>query len=114
VSLTVGPNVVGTLGVANHVEIASQLEVAIRRTGKTVYRFVIGKLNPAKLANFSDIDVFVLISCPENSLLDCRDYFQPIVTPFEMELACNPRRQWTGKCELDFNQLLPGIVRVAW
>ena len=98
------------MGVAKHIDIASQLEAAIRRAGKAVYRFVVGKLNAAKLANFSDVDVFVLVACPENSLLDRRDYLQPIVTPFEMELACNPERQWTGKCELDFSQLLPGIT----
>ena len=36
-----------------------------------VYTFVVGKLSPAKLANFSDVDVFVLISCPEHSLVYC-------------------------------------------
>jgi len=99
---------IGTLGVANHLDIASQLEATIRRAGKAVYRFVVGKPNTAKLANFSDIDIFVLIACPENSLIDSKEFFQPIVSPFEMELACNPQRQWTGKCELDFQQLLPG------
>jgi len=99
---------VGTLGVANHLDIASQLASVIRRAGKAVYQFVVGKPNTAKLANFSDIDIFVLIACPENSLLDSKEFFRPIVTPFEMELACNPVRQWTGTCELDFRQLLPG------
>jgi len=102
---------IGTLGVADYLDIASQLESTIRRAGKAVYRFVVGKLNPAKLANFSDIDIFVLIACPENSLLDSKEFFQPIVTPFEMELACSPQRQWTGTCELDFRQLLPGDLR---
>jgi len=101
---------IGTLGVANHLDIAAQLEATICRAGKAVYRFVVGKPNTAKLANFSDIDIFVLIACPENSLLDSREFFQPIVSPFEMELACNPQRQWTGNCELDFHQLLPGDV----
>jgi len=99
---------IGTLGVANHLDIALQLESAIRLAGKAVYRFVVGKPNTAKLANFSDIDIFVLIACPENSLIDSKEFFRPIVTPYEMELACNPQRQWTGTCELDFRQLLPG------
>ena len=99
---------IGTLGVANYLDIASQIEATIRRAGKAVYRFVVGKPNTAKLANFSDIDIFVLIACPENSLIDSKEFFQPVVSPFEMELACNPQRQWTGKCELDFHQLLPG------
>ena len=100
----------GTLAVANHLDVASQLESTIRGAGKAVYRFVVGKLNAAKLANFSDMDVFVLIACAENSLIDSKEFLRPIVTPFEMELACNPRRQWTGTCELDFRHLLPGDV----
>jgi len=99
---------IATLGVANHLDVASQLETTIRQAGKTVYRFVVGKPNTEKLANFSDIDIFVLIACAENSLIDSKEFFQPIVTPFEMELACNPHRQWTATCELDFRQLLPG------
>jgi len=99
---------VGTLGVASHLDIALQLESALRRAGKSVYRFVVGKPNTAKLANFSDIDIFVLIACPENSLIDSKEFYRPIITPLEMELACNPQRQWTGTCELDFRQLLPG------
>jgi len=101
---------VGTLGVANHVDIASQLASAARSAGKTVYRFVVGKPNTAKLANFCDIDIFVLIACPENSLIDSKEFFRPIITPFEMELACNPQRQWMGTCQLDFRQLLPGDI----
>jgi len=99
---------IGTLGVANHLDITSQLEAQISRAGKAVYHFVVGKPNTAKLANFSDIDIFVLIACPENNLIDSKEFFQPVVTPFEMALACNPQQQWTGKCELDFRQLLPG------
>ena len=34
------------------------------------YTFVVGKINPEKLANFMGIDVFVLIACPENSLIN--------------------------------------------
>jgi len=105
---------VGTLGVANHLNIASHLSSTICRAGKSVYQFVVGKPNTAKLANFSDIDIFVLIACPENSLLDSKEFFQPIITPFEMELACNPLRQWTGTCDVDFRQLLPGDRHLAF
>ena len=31
-----------------------------------------GKLNPAKLANFMEIDVYVLIAAPEESLVDSK------------------------------------------
>jgi len=99
---------IGTLGVADYLRISSRLEALLRQAGKAVYRFVVGKLNTAKLANFADIDVFVLVACPENSLVDSKEFYRPIVTPFEMEIACCADRQWTGIYEVDFRQLLPG------
>jgi len=98
----------GTLGVANYLQVADKIEELAKRAGKAVYRFVVGKLNVAKLANFADIDVFVLVACPENSLLDSKEFYQPIVTPFELEIACDSSRQWTGNYELDFKQLFLG------
>ena len=52
------------------------------------YTVAIGKLNVPKMANFLEIDVYVLVACPENSLIDSRDFYKPVITPFEMELAC--------------------------
>lgn len=34
------------------------------------YTIAVGKLNVAKLANFMEIDVYVLVACPEASLVD--------------------------------------------
>lgn len=99
---------VGTLGVRDYAQIVQKIETVARRAGKAVYRFVVGKLNAPKLANFADIDVFVLVACPENSLLDSKEFYQPIVTPFELEIACDSSRQWTGNYELDFKQLFLG------
>ena len=45
--------------------------------------FLIGKINPAKLLNFPEIDVFVLVACPENSLLDSKVLFKPVVSETE-------------------------------
>ena len=52
------------------------------------YTVAVGKLNVPKLANFLEIDIYVLVACPENSLVDSHDFFKPVITPFEMELAC--------------------------
>ena len=84
------------------------------------------------MANFLEIDVFVLVACPENSLVDSQDLYKPVVTPFEMEIACiryvnrtkqanNMRtrtaqcccfisrpKEWTGEYSTDYQQLLPG------
>ena len=43
------------------------------------------------------MDAFVLVACPENSLgLDSREYLKPVVTPFELDLALNKDREWSG------------------
>ena len=69
------------------------------------YTIAVGKLNPAKMANFMEIDIFVLVACPENSLVESQvvcvcvcvympcdvrvqEFYRPVVTPFEMEVAC--------------------------
>lgn len=99
---------VGTLGVADYLGVIEQLKETIRRAGKKSYMFAMGKLNVPKLANFLEIDIFVLIACPENSLLDSSDFYKPVVTPFEMEVACNKNREWSEEYVTDFRHLLPG------
>ncbi|KAL2085634.1 hypothetical protein ACEWY4_018954 [Coilia grayii] len=99
---------VGTLGVASYLAIIDRLKESIRRAGKKSYMFAMGKLNVAKLANFLEIDIYVLVACPENSLLDSSEFYRPVVTPFEMEVACNSNREWTGDYITDFRDLLPG------
>lgn len=100
---------VGTLGVANYLSIIEQLKESIRKAGKKSYMFAMGKINVPKLANFLEIDVYVLVACPENSLLDSSEFYRPVVTPFEMEVACNKHREWSGEYITDFQDLLPGM-----
>ncbi|KZW01803.1 diphthamide biosynthesis protein [Exidia glandulosa HHB12029] len=99
--------VVGTLGVASYLPLITHLRAALARRGKKVYTLAVGKLNPAKLANFPDVGCFVLVACPQTSVVDARDYFAPVVTPFELLLALAPGEPvWTGDYELDFSRLL--------
>ncbi|NXU93478.1 DPH2 synthase, partial [Xiphorhynchus elegans] len=99
---------VGTLGVAGYLTLLQHLRELLLRAGKRSYTLAVGKPNPAKLANFPEVDVFVLVACAQNSLLDSSDFYRPIVTPYELELACNPAREWTGNYLTDFRDLLPG------
>ena len=99
---------VGTLGVSNYLEMFNRLKMLLKKAGKKVYSFIVGKINVAKLANFLEIDIFVMIACPENTLLDSSEFYKPVVTPYEMELACNSQREWTGDYVTDFSQLLEG------
>ena len=80
----------------------------IEDAGKRAYILSIGKINPAKIGNFQDIEVFVNIACPESTvnLMDhSSDYYHPIVTPFELDLALNSR-DWTGKYSVEFSELV--------
>lgn len=115
---------VGTLGVHSYLPLLQHLRALLtsRKSARKVYTISVGKLNPAKLANFQEIDVFVLVACPENTLVDSKEFFRPIVTPFEMQLAVNAaeRQQrgeegvdWSGKYVLDLDKLVPPHLRDA-
>ncbi|BGP08710.1 Diphthamide biosynthesis protein 2 [Rhodotorula toruloides] len=96
---------VGTLGVAAYLPLITHLRQLIASHHKKSYTVAVGKLNPAKLANFIEVECFVLVACPENSMIDSKDFLRPIVTPFELELALTSKA-WTGDYILDFAQLL--------
>ena len=57
----------------------------LSRAHKKSYTISVGKLNPAKLANFMEIECFVLVACPENSVIDAKvcigGKFLPIECP---------------------------------
>ncbi|KAJ1956908.1 Diphthamide biosynthesis protein 2 [Dispira parvispora] len=98
--------VAGTLGVAAFRDVLTHLKQIIQASGKKYYEFVMGKLNVAKLANFMEIDVFVLVACPENSLIDSKEFYRPVVTPFELQLSLQTELEWTGRFVTDFQTLL--------
>ncbi|KAJ1932522.1 Diphthamide biosynthesis protein 2, partial [Linderina macrospora] len=52
--------VVGTLAATRYLSVVESLKAMIRRAHKKFYVFVVGKLNVPKLANFAEIEVFVL------------------------------------------------------
>jgi diphthamide biosynthesis protein 2 len=82
---------IGTLGIKNFREVINRMKQVIKAADKKFYIVSIGKPNPPKLANFAEIGAFVMVGCPENSLLDCAEFYQPIVTPYELEIACVDR-----------------------
>ncbi|KAI0028210.1 putative diphthamide synthesis protein-domain-containing protein [Vararia minispora EC-137] len=97
---------VGTLGVASYLPLIKHLRQTLARAHKKSYTIAVGKLNPAKLANFAEVECFVLVACPENSLIDAKDFYRPIVTPFELQIALQFEPTWNGKYVLDFERLL--------
>ncbi|CAK5278747.1 unnamed protein product [Mycena citricolor] len=97
---------VGTLGVASYLPLIKHLRGLISRANKKSYTLCVGKLNPAKLANFIEVECFVLVACPENSLIDNKEFLRPVVTPFELETALQAEHSWSGRYVLDFGSLL--------
>ncbi|KIJ50390.1 hypothetical protein M422DRAFT_204294 [Sphaerobolus stellatus SS14] len=98
--------IVGTLGVASYLPLISNLRELIRRHKKKSYTLSVGKINPAKLGNFAEIECFVMVACPENSVIDTKEFYRPIVTPFELSLALNPKPIWPGNYILDFEHVM--------
>ncbi|PWN28601.1 diphthamide biosynthesis protein [Jaminaea rosea] len=115
---------VGTLGVKSYLPLLKSLRSLLTSKRRKVYTISVGKLNPAKLANFQEVDVFVLLACHENALLDAagadgggvrqthssRDFLRPIVTPWEMLLAL--RGEEAGATEWAKGEYVLGMDRV--
>jgi diphthamide biosynthesis enzyme Dph1/Dph2-like protein len=57
---------------ASYLPLIAHLRQVLARAHKKAYTISVGKLNPAKLANFPEIECFVLVACPENSLVDAK------------------------------------------
>lgn len=50
-----------------------------------------------------------MIACPENDLYNSRDFYKPIIYPFELELALNSNREsYYDYHVTDYDELLPG------
>jgi diphthamide biosynthesis protein 2 len=93
----------------------SHVQKLISAAGKKSYTFVVGKVNPAKVANFAEISGWVVIGCWESSLIESRDFYKPLITPFELELALmnDKDRLWSGDWRSDFDALLSKEVETS-
>ncbi|OQS05688.1 diphthamide biosynthesis protein [Thraustotheca clavata] len=99
----------GTLGVAKYLDVVNTMQSLISKCGRKSYTFVVGKINVPKLSNFAEIDLFVLVACPENTLFDSTEYFKPIITPYELSLALDDSLQWSAQYKSDFQDVLPTL-----
>ncbi|ROV94273.1 hypothetical protein VMCG_08625 [Cytospora schulzeri] len=88
---------INTLSVANYLSSIDAIRKQIAAAGKKSYTVVVGKLNPAKLANFAEMDAWVVVGCWESSLVEeDAGFYRPVLTPFELEVALMPdeERVW--------------------
>ncbi|KAJ9661589.1 Diphthamide biosynthesis protein 2 [Coniosporium apollinis] len=99
---------INTLSVRNYIHILNHVKEQIAAAGKKSYTFVVGKVNAAKVANFSEVGGWVVIGCWESSLIESKDFWKPIITPFELSLALkgDAERVWTGEWTGDFQAVL--------
>jgi diphthamide biosynthesis protein 2 len=84
---------VANLSDNTHIQaVVRQIRQVLEQHGRLCYTLAVGKIQPTKLANFAEIECFVLVACPEQTLnlLDpqtVRDYAAPIITPLELSMA---------------------------
>ncbi|KAK3290793.1 putative diphthamide synthesis protein-domain-containing protein [Chaetomium fimeti] len=91
---------VNTLSVTNYLSSVDAIRRQIAAAGKKSYTVVVGKLNPAKLANFAEVDGWVVVGCWESALVeDDAGFYRPVVTPFELGVALvgDEKRVWSGE-----------------
>ena len=97
---------VGTLSQKRFRSVIDRVRLLVEASGRSCYTFAVGKVNVAKLANYAEIEAFVLVGCTESSVLDDeRDFHVPIVTPMEMEVAFG-KREWDGFYSHTFSDFL--------
>lgn len=101
--------VVATLTTKGYLDIIKHIQELARRRHVKTYIISVGKVNPAKLANFSEVDCFVLVGCSENNLYNSREFYKPLISVFEVEMALNPAwsNQLPDTYSTDFREVLP-------
>lgn len=99
--------VVGNIGLKSSQPLVQTLRDELRAHQKKSYTLSVGRLNPAKLANFAEIDCFVLIGCSEGGVVDNpKDFLKPIVTPHEALLALRGADWDPSRWTLDIDSVL--------
>lgn len=101
--------VAGTLTSKGYLDVIKHIQELARKRHIKTYIFSVGKINSAKLANFSDVDCFVLVGCSENNLYNSRDFYKPLISVFEAEMALNQAwsNQFPDTYSTDFREVLP-------
>ncbi|GLV36925.1 Diphthamide biosynthesis 2 [Carabus blaptoides fortunei] len=104
--------VISTLAVRNYLKIIERIKTLAKIHSKKHYIISVGKPTVAKLANFPEVDIFVVIGCAMNEIYENRDYYKPIVTPYDIEAALNPKLE-DAHFSYDFNNLVDNELDVS-
>lgn len=87
--------------------LADRLELLLQKSGRRVYRFLLGRPAPEKLGNFPEVECYVSLASPEHFPWDAKDLQVPVASPYELEVAMGVR-EWTGDYVTDLDELLQG------
>ncbi|ODQ77340.1 hypothetical protein BABINDRAFT_163599 [Babjeviella inositovora NRRL Y-12698] len=99
---------VNTLSLKNTKSLLNKVSQWIKDAGKKHYMFVVGKPNVAKLANFESIDIWCVLGCGQAGIIvdQVNEFYKPVITPYELQMALNDEVSWTGKWITDFQEVL--------
>lgn len=103
--------VIGTLGITNYLEVINRTKKLAELCHKKYYLISVGKPTVAKLANFEEIDIYVMICCSMNNIFNSHEFYKPIVTPFDVEIALNANAT-NLKFSYDYNQYLDRLTEI--
>ncbi|KAK6544073.1 hypothetical protein TWF694_000785 [Orbilia ellipsospora] len=79
---------INTLSANNYLSTITKLQSLLAKHYKKGYLVTVGKLNAAKLANFAEVEVWIVVGCWESSIVDeKREMWRPVVTPWEVTAA---------------------------
>ncbi|KAK6519468.1 Diphthamide biosynthesis protein 2 [Arthrobotrys megalospora] len=79
---------INTLSSNNYLSTIKTLQTLLAKHYKKSYLVTVGKLNAAKLANFAEVEVWIVIGCWESAVVDeRREMWRVVVTPWEVTAA---------------------------
>jgi diphthamide biosynthesis protein 2 len=85
--------IISSLMVYNRIE--KKLKGLLGRYSKVMYPIYLGKINPLKLGNFKEIDLFVMVACENANLPDNKEFYKPVISLFELEVGL--KDSWQGR-----------------
>ncbi|ETB59719.1 hypothetical protein YYC_03129 [Plasmodium yoelii 17X] len=97
--------IIGNVNLCKNKELRLLINYILRKNGKKCFTIVTNKLNSAKLENFYDIEMYILLTCSENNLLELKDFSKKIINPYEFFVAYN-YIEWDCNYLFDFYDLL--------
>lgn len=93
--------ILGTLGRQGNPNVYSHIKSQLDARGLPHTTILLSEISPAKLARFTDIDVFVQTSCPRLSIDWGHQYDKPLLSPYEASVVLGSA-EWKERYPMDF------------